>query len=426
MRTFLRFNEDGTYYGYYFDGGVMEAGTYEVRDEEFSYTAADGTSATASQVVATTSYQGAQQKWGLADDKLLDGSLGGMATHCTMVHNADYAYDPAVDEKPIIICVYYADNDAGASLTLYHDRTFVDYTGDIGDEGTWEVSGENYTLTGENGGTYTLTVSGATASYDKGNGAVELTDTIADNEVKLINTFSAEDVQVGLPMGVDVRIECFSDSTCKVLVYVAQVDAELEVDSGTYTVADVFNYTFNFEKAGEIVGEPDFASATADGINVNIPYKADVTAEFMGAETPMSMDVSLAGVATEAAVPTGSAGVEVSNTFSLEDAQVGLPMGVDVRIECYSDGTCKVLVYVEQVETDLEVDNGTYTVADVYNYAFQFEKAGEIAGEPDFATATTTSVGVNVPYKADVTADFMGTETPLSIDLVLAGTATLG
>jgi hypothetical protein len=101
-------------------------------------------------------------------------------------------------------------------------------------------------------------------------------------------------------------------------------------------------------------------------------------------------------------------------------------MPVDMRLDLMADGSVKAFIYVAAVDADLEVDAGTYTVADIFNYTFTFETAGEIAGEADFATATESSVEVNVPYKADVTADFQGTETPMSIDTVLNGVVTVG
>ena len=74
----------------------------------------------------------------------------------------------------------------------------------------------------------------------------------------------------------------------------AAIKGELEADKGTYTVADVFNYTFNFETAGEIAGQPDWASATTSGIGVNVPYAATVQA--MGSD--LVIDVQLAGTAS--------------------------------------------------------------------------------------------------------------------------------
>ena len=47
--------------------------------------------------------------------------------------------------------------------------------------------------------------------------------------------------------------------------------------------------------------------------------------------------------------------------------------------------------------------------------------AGEIAGQPDWASATTSGIGVNVPYAATVQA--MGSD--LVIDAQLAGTASI-
>ena len=37
LESYVRFNDDGTYYAYYFGGGVIEAGTYELLDESIEY-----------------------------------------------------------------------------------------------------------------------------------------------------------------------------------------------------------------------------------------------------------------------------------------------------------------------------------------------------------------------------------------------------
>ena len=93
LLSFVRLNEDGTYYAKYFDGGVMEAGTYRVLDEDMEYyadggtdgdftTEEDNTKATASQVVELTSYKtGDVVKIAFDNDQLCDMSLGGMANH---------------------------------------------------------------------------------------------------------------------------------------------------------------------------------------------------------------------------------------------------------------------------------------------------------------------------------------------------------
>lgn len=306
FQCFIHFNDDGTYYGSFFDKGVVEAGTYELLDEELEYYSGpgedgnydaveDNETATASQVVALTPYGGETQKCAYVDDQLVDITLGGMSTHKTLTHNTEYAYDPATDETPIAVYTYYADQEEGSSLTLYHDKTFVDYTGETGVEGTWADNGDGtYTLTDDDGNEYTLTAADdGTAQYAKGDETVELGGLAAEKV-----TFSAEDVQVGLPMGVAVRIECNDDGTCQTIVSVEEVGAEMVVDQGTYAVADIYNYTFTFDNAGEIAGEADFASATPTSIQVNVPYKADVTGDFQGNQTPMSIDTTLNGTVT--------------------------------------------------------------------------------------------------------------------------------
>ena len=189
MKTFLHFNEDGTYYGYFFDGGVIDAGTWELLDEELDYTTGSGDDGkqdikegTAPQVILMTSYQSGWEPQKCAYDPEQDALLGidignGMMTKRTMTHNAEYAYDPAVDEQPLAIQAYHTAEDEGATLTLYHDMTFVDYTGDMGEEGTW-TEGEkgSYTLTTDEAKEYTLTVNAdGTATYTKDGAAVTLT-----------------------------------------------------------------------------------------------------------------------------------------------------------------------------------------------------------------------------------------------------------
>lgn len=187
LNSFVRFNEDGTYYAKYFDGGILEAGTYELLDEEMEYftspgadedyaTEEDNEKAVASQVVVLTTYQGNVQKVAYAEDALKDMTLGGFAGHRNLPHNADYEYDPAVDELPVAIVSLCADDDAGASLTLYHDKTFVDYTGETGEEGTWEKNEDGtYSLTSEDA-VYTLEVAddGNSAEYNKADETMKL------------------------------------------------------------------------------------------------------------------------------------------------------------------------------------------------------------------------------------------------------------
>lgn len=257
METFYHFNADGTYYASFFMGAVTDAGTYEIKDEELAYmvsAGADGTAgteddemATATQIVELVSYVNPTPvKVAYVDGKLVDISLAGMANHRTMALTEGKAYD-ASTETPIKVVNLYADNLEGNTLTLYHDKSFVDYTGEMGIYGTWEKNEDgSYTLTDED---------------DEDN-----VFTLTWNE----------------------------DGTCVLLVNITAIGMELEADKGTYTVADVFNYTFNFETAGEIAGQPDWASATTSGIGVNVPYAATVQA--MGSD--LVIDAQLAGTAS--------------------------------------------------------------------------------------------------------------------------------
>lgn len=318
LLSFVHFNEDGTYYAKYFDGGVMEAGTWKLLDEEMEYfadggadedfnTEEDNAKATAAQVVELTSYaDGKAVKIAYENDQLCDMSLGGMANHRTMTHDAEYAYNPDTDETAIELFVFYADNNIGSNFILSHNRTFVDVTGDVFLDGSWEMKEAGvYVLTYADGSEAALTVAqdGKSAVLAKADGdEVELKDTYeetGDLSDAVVLSLTAEDAQVGLPMGVNLRVDIYSDNTCKLIVEVEQVDAELVADEGTCTLdTSNYKYTFNFEKAGELVSEPDYANATAEGMGMTLSYKADTEVEFSGNLTPLSIDAVLEGEVT--------------------------------------------------------------------------------------------------------------------------------
>ena len=255
--------------------------------------------ATATQIVELVSYVNPTPvKVAYVDGKLVDISLAGMANHRTMALTEGKAYD-ASTETPIKVVNLYADNLEGNTLTLYHDKSFVDYTGEMGIYGTWEKNEDgSYTLTDEDDedNVFTLTWNeDGTASYSLGDGETkDLTTSIGP---VAFNVFKAENVQVATAdttMGANLTLNCYDDGTCVLLVNITAIGMELEADKGTYTVADVFNYTFNFETAGEIAGQPDWASATTSGIGVNVPYAATVQA--MGSD--LVIDAQLAGTAS--------------------------------------------------------------------------------------------------------------------------------
>lgn len=311
METYLHFSPDGTYYAHFFMGAVVDAGTYEVKDEELVYLVSageDGTAgteddvtATAAQIVEMISYTNPTLvKVAYVDGKLVDYSLAGMANHRTMALTEGKAYDPA-NETPIAIVVLYADNLEGNTLTLYHDKSFADYTGDWGVFGTWTKNEDgSYTLIDEDDedNVLTLTVNeDGTAAYAAADGEAKLLTTTVGPVA--VNVFKAEGVQVAsgdTTMGADVTLNCYDDGTCVLLVNITAIGMEVEADKGTYTVEDIFRFTFNFDAAGEIAGQPDWASATQTGIDVNVPYAATVQA--MGSD--LTIDAMLNGSVSSA------------------------------------------------------------------------------------------------------------------------------
>ncbi len=435
LKTFIKLNENGTYYGLYFEGGVYEAGTFEIIEGTYSYRADGGADGEwgndddgfkdAPASIKFTTYDGKTMTAAFADGNIYDAVLGGMASYANMFHEPEYEYDPAVEELPITVQTFYADNLAGNSLTLYHDLTFVDYTGEIGVEGTWEKTGDNeYTLTDENNAVNKLVIDGKTGTY----GDKTLSSVIVEEGAPtIINTFEVAEAQVGLPMPVALRIDCYSDATCKLYVIIEAIGAELLTDEGTYEVADAAaacNYTFHFVKGGDIVGAPDYATATAEGLAVDIAYKADVEVEFNGALTPLSIDATLRGMTGPDKIPTGPVEPTVKYTFRLEEAQVGLPMPVVLRLDCFDNGTCVLFMEVAQVGAELIVDQGSYAVDAAYAVTFTFDTAGEVVSTPDYAAATTEGLPSTVTYTCNTEADFMGSVVPLTVDATLTGTVT--
>lgn len=287
LPCFYHFSEDGTYYGYFFDGGVTDAGTYEVLDKSMDYyaeynadeTPVDSSKKTASQVVAVTSYtSGAVLEIPFDGDKLCDFTAGGMSSHVFMEHDAAFAYSADDMEPAIAVQTLYAGSDAGMTLTLYHNRTFVDYTGDKRVGGTWEQTTDGYALTSEAGESLTLTLTADGADYTTGSGTVALSSKLMAAEV--VATFAPE---AAVPVSGIPGMEGPTDCEVKLLVYgndtmelITDVFGnEVIVDKGTYTLdasGPIPAYTFAFESAGEAVSEPDYASATENSINLGLTY----------------------------------------------------------------------------------------------------------------------------------------------------------
>lgn len=290
LPCFIHFSEDNTYYGYFFDGGVTDAGTYEVVDKELDYYETYGedeqpdesSKKTASQVIVLTSYQeGQSQEIAFDGDKLCDFTVGGMAHHAFMEHDAAFAYNAEEMEPAIVVRTLYFNNDSGMTLTLYHNRTFVDYTGDARVGGTWDPADNGYTLTAEDGTKGKLTIDGETASYELGGNTVELTANVTTGAVTA-SFESADPVAItGIP-GMEgptdcaVKLVAYDDGTMELIANI--FDNEVIVDKGTYTAdtsaSPIPAYAFKFDTAGEIAAEPDYASATESSIVLGVTYTA--------------------------------------------------------------------------------------------------------------------------------------------------------
>ena len=302
MPCFIKFNEDGTYYAKYFMGAVVEAGLFVLIDKEMEYISdfgpddepdtVDDVIATASQVVVLTNYAtGLSQEIAFDDNMLCDFTMGGMSGHNTMEHKPDYSYNPDVEEIALAVQTFYYQNDAGSSLTLYHNRTFNDFT-TAGEYGGWAMENGIFVLTTDENKTYTLTVSdnGRMASYVKGSDTLELSSTTSD----ALYAFVAVTMPEGLPMDVDIALNCKADGTAEVVISHAMM-GDIVVDNGTFIIENMVFITFELESGGIIMGEPDFDTASEAGITVHIPYQADVVIVTPDYEMPLSIDCILIG-----------------------------------------------------------------------------------------------------------------------------------
>lgn len=439
--TWVHFNEDGTYYMKCFAGSVLDAGTWELVDEPtehyvdtngngFADDDERGTTVQSPQSVVMTSYStGTPVYVAYEDDTLCDMVLGGgLSNHRFLWHKADYEYNADVDETAIQLFVFYANNDIASNFILNHNRTFEDVTGDTFDSGMWEMTGAGeYALTYDFGGTGTLTVeaNGKSGVLTRDGVELALRDDYkeAAGGIATVMSLRAEDVTVPeLPMTVNVRLDGYSDGACEMIVEVAQVGAELIVDQGTFEVSPAMEPTFHFDTAGDIVGAPDYGAATPDGIPFTVTYSAAVETEFNGSTTAMTLDAEVTGIYNPNAA---AAEAQVVASFRMDDAETGLPMPVGLRIDCYDDNTAKLIVEVAQVGAELEADAGTYEISPAMQFTFSFDTAGEVVGEPDYGSATETSIDVNVAYAAAVEVEFNGTTTPLTIDSTLSGTYSI-
>lgn len=281
-RCFFKFKEDGTYYGFFYSGGILDCGTYsvEAKEKEYNaepgadgdwYTLEDNKMAKASTVIVMESFvTGVKEEVAYDKDQICDATLGSMASHITLPHKADYEYNAETDEYDIPLKVYYANGDGSATLTLYHNNKFSDYTGEDEVTGTWEQKDNIYTLKSDAGDSYTITLDESThgreGEYAKGNDVQKIKN----------NTGKGKTVAVfrGEADGKKAVLKCLDNEKCSL-----EMGGKV-VDSGYYTVANSYQYIFEFDSAGEIAGTAD----TDKGIGM---------LEYQGNSITVSMEANL-------------------------------------------------------------------------------------------------------------------------------------
>lgn len=443
MKVFYHFSEDGTYYGSAYDGGKNDAGTYVLADGGIEYYAdlkdwsqmgavddnyVESSKTTSSQKLTLTSYLGGEpQVIAYETGKMCDFLLMGQSKNVTLTQDATYNYIAADEETPIAIATYYYENNSMNTLTLYHDKTYKDYTGLNGGNGTWVKTSTGYTLTNSSDAERTLTVSGDSVSYKIGNDTHELTTTTSE----AVAVFEAEEISIAGIAGMEeaqncpVKLNVYGTGSCELVMSFAGND--VVVDTGTCVIDDsgMFpSYTFTFEHV-TVTAEPDYSTATLTSITI----KATVTAN----EAPcvfgtVDMNLTFTGVLSF----TWTKEVTEVGQFTATNATVtGIP-GMEtataetVTLVLKSDNTCELRVAISAVAPMLGAD---YIVLDIGTYTstaneqtgapvhtFTFVNAGEITAELDWGSASASGINTTLAYTVtDASVD--GAPIPLSLSM---------
>ena len=143
----------------------------------------------------------------------MDMSLGGLGNHRNLRHKADYAYVAENEEMPIEIAVCFAGGSTGSAITLAHDGSFVDATGDELLDGTWKQEGTSeYTLTYADGTEGSLKIADDKKTAELARGEEKVTVETMEEEGSAF-TLSNPSVEVGVPITVELRLDCAADGT---------------------------------------------------------------------------------------------------------------------------------------------------------------------------------------------------------------------
>ena len=315
MTAFFHFNEDGTYYCVFYDGGMTDAGTYTVVDAALDYyTEYDGdakefveaSKKTADKYIELTSYGDGvtENQLPLVDNQI--ASVNTSMTHCIALTKDDSFNDPNGLETNFryVIAQLYAENNSVKVFTLYHDMSYEDLTGDLMADGTFTIDGDGvYTLTDSaTNAVSTLTVKeDGTAVLKAGDEektlrSAILSDRVFEGEFEL-TTVVGETIDIIQGQTASVVLNCNAADGTYVLnahleMYSGAVALDFVLDEGTYVEGTDATYmdmipTFEFTSnnaANKYTIEREFDAATYTAIyTVTVTLsEAETTIPFNG------------------------------------------------------------------------------------------------------------------------------------------------
>lgn len=259
------------FYAGYAMNQIFHVGTYDVLEEEYSYScyadrsAAEAdtlTDGTAPYTIVLYDWDGSEiGRMGFDGDNIYNDCE---AMSAVSTSNNIFAYDP--DGVETGFADYYAGevgqayldfvgtDDATCTLTLYHNGTYMDLV-NMMVEGTWEMEegddGYSYTLTPDSetdtGAVLTVSADKMTAVYTPAEGdAINMTNTSQGQAAAY--TLTGQFELAG--MTADLTCSAYDDNTVKVVSSMS--GAEMEIDAGTYEITEDYNFLMHFDKVGDI------------------------------------------------------------------------------------------------------------------------------------------------------------------------------
>lgn len=419
----LKLHEDGSFYmvGVF----VNASGSWELTDTATKYykiesgaTPApedDQTEYTSEQSIVFTGYTSSGGRFdhtvAFAENTIWNCTIAAGAEMTRTLHqNAEYEWDES-EETAIEVARVCMPKDQNANIVLYHDGTFASQLGDY-TEGTWTQTDAGYAMKDENGADYgvlTAVENGSCTFTPAGGTAVTLYDEAWTPSIVL--TGSAEATFAGESSA--------ETATFTVNLWAQDSTFSASVIDGSYKAYEVAEGSYASNSDGSITLTYGDASAT-----VTVPDgEGNVSASMtFGQGEVFASDVTV--------TLTGKSAVrEAVTSFTAADVTVSGVPGVgqapaDLELVLYNDGTAElqaVLKIAQGMNFNTVVDRATYT-ADFSGafpaYAFVFDAAGEIATEPDYATATQTGITLNLAYSVEdaaCTTEMNGTPVKLSL-----------